>query len=76
MYSNRDACPWNAAKLLGENNAKQRYGRLFKRTDWGIEGKGCSIKSIVYFDEVATSNAFSACSIRRYSTAAGGYAEA
>ena len=41
-----------------------------------IDGKGCSVKYIVYFDEVATSKAFSARSIRRHSTAAGGNAEA
>ena len=38
-----------------------------------VEGKG---RSIVYFDEVATSKAFSARSIRRHSSAAGGDAEA
>ena len=41
-----------------------------------VEGKGRSIKYIVYFDEVATLKAFSAHSIKRYSTAAGGNAEA
>ena len=40
-----------------------------------IEGKGCSIKYIVYIDEIATSKAFSARSIRRHSSAAGGDAE-
>ena len=39
-------------------------------------GKGRSVKYIVYFDEVATSKAFSTCSIRRQSAAAGGNAEA
>ena len=41
-----------------------------------IEGKGRSIKCIVYFDEVAASKAFSARSIRRRSSAAGCDAEA
>ena len=41
-----------------------------------IEGKGRSIKYIVYFDEVTTSKAFSTRSIRRHSSAAGGDAEA
>ena len=41
-----------------------------------IEGKGRSIKYIVYFDEVATSKAFSVRSIRRHSSAAGGDADA
>ena len=39
-------------------------------------GKGCSLKCIIYFNEVATLKAFSTRSIRRHSTAAGGNAEA
>ena len=71
----------NAAKVLGNKHAKQRYGRLFKEKELlgcvqRIEGKGRCIKYIVYFDEVATSKAFSVRSIRRHSSAAGGDADA
>ena len=41
-----------------------------------INGKGRSVKCIIYFYEVANLKAFSARSIRRHSTAAGGNAEA
>ena len=53
---------------------------LRKKNSFGgvqrIEGTGRSVKYIVYFDEVATSKVFSARSIRRQATAAGGDAEA
>ncbi|KAL5491882.1 hypothetical protein EMCRGX_G017248 [Ephydatia muelleri] len=79
LVGDRVTC--NAAKVLGNKHAKQRYGRLFKEKELlgdvqRIDGKGRSVKYIVYFDEVATSKAFSARSIRRHSTAAGGNAEA
>ena len=41
-----------------------------------IEGKGRSVKYIVYFDEVATSKMFSSRRIRRQTTVAGGNVEA
>ena len=63
---------------IGNKHAKQRNGRLFKEKELlgdvqRIDGKGRSVK---YFDELATSKAFSTRSIRRHSTAAGGNAEA
>ena len=71
----------NAAKVLGNRHAKQRYGTLFKEIELlvsvqRIEVKGRSVKYIVYFDEVTTSKVFSARSIRLQITAAGGNAEA
>ena len=68
LVGDRVTC--NAAKVLGKYHAKQRYGRLFKEKELlgdvqRIDGKGRSVKYIVYFDEVATSKAFSALSIRR-----------
>ena len=79
LVGDRVAC--NGAKILGNKHAKQRYGRLFNETKLlggvqRINGKGRSVKRIIYFYEVATLKAFSARSIRRHSTAAGGYAEA
>ena len=75
-----DRVTCNAAKVLGNKHAKQRYGRLFNETKLlggvqRINGKGCSFKCIIFFNEVATLKAFSARSIRRHSTA-GGNAEA
>ena len=74
-----DCVTCNAAKVLGNKHAKQRYGRLFNETKLlggvlRIKGKGRSVKCIVYFYEVATLKAFSTSSIRRHSTAAGGNA--
>ena len=71
----------NAAKVLGNRHAKQRYGTLFKEIELlvgvqRIEVKGRSVKYIVYFDDVTTSKVFSARSIRLQITAAGGNAEA
>ena len=79
LVGDRVTC--NAAKVLGNKHAKQRYGRLFNETKLlggvqRINGKGRSVKCIIYFYEVATLKAFSARSIRRHSTAAGGNAEA
>ena len=79
LVDNRVTC--HAAKVLGEKRANLRYGRLFKEKELlvdvqRIEGKGRSIKYIVYFDEIATPKAFSTRSIRRHSTTAGSNTEA
>ena len=79
LVDDRVTC--NGAKILGNKHAKQRYGRLFNETKLlggvqRINGKGRSVKCIIYFYEGATLKAFSARSIRRHSTAAGGNAEA
>ena len=77
LVGDRVTC--NGAKVLGNKHAKQRYGRLFNETKLlggRINGKGRSVKCIIYFYEVATLKAFSARSIRRHSTATGGNAEA
>ena len=71
-----DRVTCNAATVLGNQHAKQRYGTQRTPGVRRIEGKGRSVKYIVYCDEVATSKVFSARRIRRQTTAAGGNVEA
>ena len=56
-----DRVTCNAAMVLGNEHAKQRYGTLKNSSGvcmQRIEGKGRSIKCIVYLNEVATSKVF------------------